>query len=305
MSAWSPWLRAGRLALALSLGVSPAARGQDFASHFWWLRVVEGLTAPLDVASSALLVQVLPFNASPIQPAGPIADPATLAIDAQLPAIPRAARALAPYISAAHSVTPAELMVPTSPWFLQTALAIKALRLRAAIRNASDCGAVLRMVMDSALSRPDLSRNDPGVEVFTAELRSVSCSPGARLYARAAALLSPTDADTAGAPGANPAPATGSIGRVPYNTFLGSPLPISRCRTGDSLPPVWLYSNGSAVALAGATTRVGRLLADGSGHYPAILVKSGSRDSVYGVSFTGTLYQRSGAGVLEAAGRCE
>ncbi len=289
----------------LAMGMPPRARAQDFAQDFWWLRVVQALTAPLDVATPALLEQVLPAGEPLIQAPRPIADPATLALDDQLPAIPRAVHALAPYISAAHAVNAAELAVLTSPWFLQTAFAIKALRWHGAIQSRSDCEAVLQIVLDSALTRPDVTRDAPVFEVFAQALRAVSCAPGGRLYARAEALLRPPDSDRAGQPSGSRAAGIAPGGRLPYNAFPGGPLPVSRCRVGDSLPPAWVYSNGSAIALAGASTQVGRLLADASRHYPAILVVSGSPDSVYGVTFTGTLYRRTGAGVLASAGQCE
>jgi len=290
--------------LTLATAVSPVARAQDFAQDFWWLRVVQGLTAPLEVVTPVLLEQVVPTGDSLSLAPREIADPSALTLDAQLPAVPRAVRALAPYLAAAHAVNPAELAVPTSPWFLQTALAIKALRWRGVIQSRRDCEAVLHMVLDTALSRPDLTEYAPALEVFAQALRAVSCAPGERLYARVEALMRPLGSEGTSPPAGGRALGSGDTGRLPYNAFPHSPLPVTRCRLGDSLPPTWVFSNGSAIALAGgASTQIGRLLADYSRHYPAILVVSGTADSVYGVTFTGMLYRRAGAAA--PVGQCE
>lgn len=108
------------LVTALGLSAPQAGHAQDF----WWLRVAQSLTGPVDVATVAQVAEALPPGTliGPLPP--PIADPTSLALDARQPPVPRAVNALAPYLGAARAARAANVATATGPWFLETALAI-------------------------------------------------------------------------------------------------------------------------------------------------------------------------------------
>ena len=289
-----PWLLAAGLALGTPCGIQ--------AQGFWWLRVVQSLTTPLDGATAAQVAEALPPGVSIGPMPAPIANPSSLAIDGRAPPILSAVKALTPYIDAARVAGAANVATATGPWFLQVALAVKGLRSHGVIRDQSDCGAVVRTVMDSVLTESGASLTVAVFQAFAQTLRSVACAPAERQYALAESLMGASAAGGAEPPAA-PAPRAGQIG---YNAFPKDPVPVTDCMVLASALPVWVLSNGLAVRLAGGiTTQVGRLLADYSHHYPALLVLTGPPQLVYGANFNGTLVHRAGTGPVTPAGQCE
>ncbi len=300
----SQWRTAPRLSRAwlLVAGLALAVPRGTQAQDFWWPRVVQSLTSPLDGATAAQVAEALPAGTAmgPMPP--PIANPSALAIDERKQPVPAAVTALTPYIDAARVAGTANVATATGPWFLQMALAIKGLRAHGIIRDPSDCEAVVRTIMDSVVTEPAAS---PAISVFQAfaqVLRSVACAPAARQYARAESLMGRSPAGGV-EPRAGSAPAAGQIA---YNAFPKDPLPVTHCTVAASPLPVWILSNGTVVRFAGGITlQIGHLFADYSHHYPALLVLTGPPPLVYGTNFNGTLFRRAGAGPVTPAGQCE
>jgi len=292
--------RAWLLVTALGLIAPQAVLAQDF----WWLRVAQSLTAPVDVATVAQVAEALASGTviSPLPP--PIADPTSLALDARRPPVPRAVNALAPYIGAARAAGAANVATATGPWFVETTLAIKELRRHGVIQNQSDCDAVVGTLMDSVLVGPGVSPTSPALQAFAQALRVVACASAERLYVRAESLL-----PSLAAAGAGPSPfglTMPAAGRIAYNAFPDRPLPATHCMLAGSPFPVWVLSDGAAIIFTGGSTnQVGHLLADYSHHYPMMLVFTGPPQAAYGANFNGVLYRRTGSGLVTAAGQCE
>jgi hypothetical protein len=288
------------LVIALGLSVPHAVHAQDF----WWLRVAQSLTAPVDVATVAQVAEALPPGTliGPLAP--PIADPTSLALDARLPPVPRAVNALAQYLGAARAAGAANVATVTGPWFVQTTLAIKALRRHGVIQDQSECDAVVGILMDSVLVGPGVSPTVPAFQAFAQTLHVVACASAERLYVRAESLM-----PSLAAAGAGPSPAGPAVpaaGRIAYNAFPDRPMPVTHCTLATSPFPVWVLSDGAAVTFtSGSTNPVGHLLADYSHHYPVMLVLTGPPQLVYGANFNGALYRRTGTGPVTPAGQCE
>ncbi len=288
-------LRTGRLVAGLVFLLPHALSAQDF----WWLRVVQSLSGPLDSAGTTQVAGALPRGAF-IGPTPPNSN--SISVDAREPAIAGAVRALTPYITAGRSAGVSRVAVPNGPWFLEIALAIRALRSKNGIRDSSDCDGVVQALMDSLITEPSASPTQPVFHAFAVLLRSVACAPAEQQYTRAASLADRFP-DGGVSPASTPALRPGEIA---YNAFPKTPLAVAYCTLTGSPMPVWVWSNGVVVTLtSGLPYQVDRLVADYSHHYAALLVFIEPPPEVFGADFTGTLFRGAATGPVTSAGECE